>query len=247
MKMLSREFILTTMERCLQDMIVKPIDYYLSWHLLHVQDFPQFIPTLLQRNYLKLVLSVIIRGVHLSATDVVQIIKYLISQADRDKLAKYLSLSKRYSRINGDAALEEYMSYMLTFDVPMVVLQREFKGLTPKETVWMLEFLYKWFVRHYEENSEQLLSAHDVVPTPKKILSWMSLVIDTHIAEMILTEDCHKTVLDIKNLTQQQIQICENLESVSGYLQQLTRRMPRDQTKLPREQSSDYWIQVLKF
>lgn len=107
--------------RCIKDEIWSPLEYLIKGEYLSSQSIPELLPTLMEKNQLVhmlhwYMLLKLFQGllqeclehvVDLTASDVLQLLKYFISGADHKLLQKYIT--DKYDNITADSAVFQFM------------------------------------------------------------------------------------------------------------------------------------------
>lgn len=114
----------------------------------------------------------------------------------------------------------------------------------------MVRYLSKYFIKQCELSKEQIKQEISNAPNLKIIISWLELVLDTHVTEIILVKEFHQLISNLKNFTQLQLQLCEQLEGVSSYLKFLRKNLGNVDSSiktLPTLDQAAYEIEVFQF
>lgn len=121
-------------------------------------------------------------------------------------------------------------------DVPKLQLQSELIHLSIQQTIQLFHFL-----KSVISSEDDTFSGNIAEQRTKKAIDWINMLLDSHFAELILTEDSHKELEDL-------FQLCKNftnslpiMESAIGHISLLL----QNPSTLERNENSDYSIEVL--
>ncbi|KAL3876960.1 hypothetical protein ACJMK2_034736 [Sinanodonta woodiana] len=128
------------------------------------------------------------------------------------------------------------------------------EGLTPQQShlikcvlrmpfsdVFLLECLRSLAFRDVLKLLQCLCSLIEDKSFNTNIVDWLGLLIDSHMTQLVISPDAHVLLLNLHNVVQSQVEICEELAVVEALLAQL-----KEKSSLPQKQRvGQYCIEVL--
>jgi hypothetical protein len=82
------------------------------------------------------------------------------------------------------------------------------KSLLIRECALLLRLIIEWMKTITEDSK----------PSLGQLVSWSSIIVDTHFIEFVLTKDYHQLMYELQNVTQQQMTLSEKIAELSGPL-----------------------------
>ena len=85
-------------------------------------------------------------------------------------------------------------------------------------------------------------TTEDAQPSLEQLVTWSSVLVDSHFIEFVLTKDYHQLLFELQNVTQQQMVLSEKIAELSGPLSVITEKVA-----LPKrpETEKQYTIEAL--
>lgn len=59
---------------------------------------------------------------------------------------------------------------------------------------------------------------------PSQVIEWVGLVLDAHMARLLLMSDSQQMLVDLKDIVQKQAQMCEAMQDLQAYMHVLDSR-----------------------
>jgi Nucleolar protein 11 C-terminal domain len=150
-------------------------------------------------------------------------------------------------------AIDYFLNCVVVLPLNDIAAQHALKYLTLEVVIRLLRYLLTWF-RLHARYSAKFLSAQAAArrqqrgkhlftaPTPElgDIVTWLSLVLDAHFAELVLVQECHDLMRAIQECTRDQVALCERLEPLAGFLDVFLNNKP-----VPEGRQTDYVVESL--
>jgi len=119
------------------------------------------------------------------------------------------------------------------------------KALTREEVLIMITLLQHWLKSHSKNHLQALrknMSAKKIprIPSYAQVLDWFCVLMDSHYTDLILSTEYHTSLTGIQSIIQEQIQFCDKVESIQGYLSHYVTKK-----KIPVATIPDYSIEVI--
>jgi hypothetical protein len=114
-------------------------------------------------------------------------------------------------------------------------MQDVLRHLNLKEVLVMLNHLHMWLIHYRHLNSKFTIGAHYSAPSLQQVISWITMIVDAHLAQLVLVDEGSKLVLTIGERIDEHLKTMEQMELLRGcmnyYFATPTRKLNDSQAK----------------
>jgi hypothetical protein len=179
--------------------------------------------------------------------NLVKILQFIVSQADPVELTHYVREKEKREHtrylLQDQSGQDHFLDLILSSPRNHVFLTRDLKVLSSSEIAFLMKYLNSWLVRLKERSEESLKrKAKSRLPKMAQILDWIAMMIDAHFTQLVVANHHHHVLIDIYEQVQEQLQRCDEVEELKGFLS----LFERHNTTLPAKNISNYSIEVLQ-
>eukprot|EP01130_Rhizamoeba_saxonica_P001647 TRINITY_DN11524_c0_g1_i1.p1 TRINITY_DN11524_c0_g1~~TRINITY_DN11524_c0_g1_i1.p1 ORF type:complete len:744 (-),score=127.17 TRINITY_DN11524_c0_g1_i1:94-2268(-) len=229
--------------RCLEDMFWEPLRYLIRCKAISYQGLPTIIQKLIEHNNIELLIHALLNMTDIPENEIVSLISYFI-QMDRNVVANVLfesyfdgTLTKRLSP---EEAIDQVLSIIITAPNNQILMQRCLRSLSLKEVLVTITFLSNWLDNYSLTISKISQKNRLRIPSLIQVIEWCTYLIDSHLSQLILVDECHETIEKIQKSVNAHAEICEVLGGLVGCLGHYF------QSETPRAEISEYQIEVYR-
>eukprot|EP00696_Hemimastix_kukwesjijk_P001383 gnl/Hemi2/11754_TR4034_c0_g1_i1.p1 gnl/Hemi2/11754_TR4034_c0_g1~~gnl/Hemi2/11754_TR4034_c0_g1_i1.p1 ORF type:complete len:739 (+),score=187.30 gnl/Hemi2/11754_TR4034_c0_g1_i1:83-2299(+) len=235
---LSPHFVAGVVERCLASHFWDSLVEVVRSNLVSAHTSPSLFAVATQHNQLELLEAVLMHVHDIPEEELVGLINYFIGLKDSQALKDYIGNRQVAPAV--DLPLDFFLMLIVSAPRNDVFLLSFLKRLSLSEVIILLRFLVKWWSKH-ESLPPASLKIPDVrTPSFTQVLGWISLVTDSHFAELVLVDDCQQLVKTMQRLGRSQVKLLANLLELKAYLGHFLVGKPIPVTEVP-----DYSIDIL--
>jgi hypothetical protein len=118
------------------------------------------------------------------------------------------------------SALERYIAAIVNTPFNPIFMTQVSRLLSAKELIVLLRFLLRWIQWYNVEGyvRKATIKTSVAIPTPDTIVEWVSLLLDAHMAPLILVEECQQLAADLREAVEERIQLSEQMQRLQGVL-----------------------------
>jgi len=122
-------------------------------------------------------------------------------------------------------------------------MQKCLKLLTLKEILEMLKYLVRCFDIFEESVSITLDEKYfrPNFPSFLKVTEWCNLIIDSHLVQLVLVDECYDIVQQLNNLVSRHVQLIEAMAGLRGCLAHYFEQDPLNSAEI-----GDYQIEIFR-
>eukprot|EP00163_Fabomonas_tropica_P007834 TRINITY_DN1748_c0_g1_i1.p1 TRINITY_DN1748_c0_g1~~TRINITY_DN1748_c0_g1_i1.p1 ORF type:complete len:419 (+),score=90.42 TRINITY_DN1748_c0_g1_i1:36-1292(+) len=152
--------------------------------------------------------------------------------------------SQRVGVLNKDEpAINGFLSLVVSVPRNDRFLVSALRTLTLQESLTLMNYLSHWYKRYTNEEAGVTATRGHGQRHPSffQVLDWATLLIDARFSELILVPECHGFILQLRQLTNANKQMCESVSTLKGFLHELL-----NGNGVPRAPVADYSLEVFE-
>jgi len=244
---LSQYFVTSVAAYCVQEKFWGPLSHLIHTQILITPGNFNMLQTLMQHKKLDILEQCLLYISDIPDADLIKLVQFYISELPRQELIDFVtvkSFMKIYNiLVTPDIALDYALNLIIHKERNNLFMQQHLKSLTIEEVKVFYKYLYRWFIKHCENSEASMITGSKElrIPSLSRIVDWINIFLDSHFTKMILQDDLYKLIPEFKKYTQLQLDLCDKLDSIKGYMIHFTQS-----NKLPVPEIPDYSIEVLK-
>jgi hypothetical protein len=242
-----------------------PIVLLLKSRSLSVLALPELLPAMLAAKNLGALRQLLKTADDIPEASLVRILQFIVSETPRADLVQLLQRpakpdtsskkdkkqSKKQTAMSATSekqsgrALEYFINLLLVQPHNAIFMQQFVKDLSADEIQAVLSCLVEWLQRYTEKLAvaPPTLSLKDygAVPSLAQVVGWLSLLVDSHLTQLILMDQWQPQLLTAKRLLNAQVELCDVTQPLTGALAHLVQA-----GKLPLQETAAYSIELLR-
>ncbi|KAL6066891.1 hypothetical protein QOT17_009252 [Balamuthia mandrillaris] len=272
---LSPLFVTKAVHRCLESGFWEPLATLLHTQEVYTQSCPTLVPTLIEKDKLQLLRDLLLYCTDISDTELTRLATYFLSFLEHDsrketnkesntKVQTFLEVLQRIDVADAGkctvvGGVNKFINMIVSKPKNDVFMLSCLRVLSIPHVMHLLSHLKSWVLYYCRTTSNTKASKkmHWVIPPLANVVDWINLLIDSHLSSIILMEECHSLVREVKTVIEEELKVCEKLEDLQGYIQHLQSSYERRRAQMegrankPKEerlylkQKPDYSIEVL--
>jgi hypothetical protein len=239
----SHNFIRTVSRICLSTenptgYIWEPIAAFLKTRQVSAAAIPNLVPSILKAKKLDILLLYLANIEDANESDLVRILKFLISGIDRNELNEFWKkemITSKKTKTGVDVVMAKFLNAVITTPYNNLFMQDVLRHLNLKEVLAILNHLHMWLIHYRHLNSKFTVGAHYSVPSLQQVISWITMLVDAHLAQLVLVDEGSKLVLTIGERIDEHLKTMEQMEMLRGcmnyYFSTPTRKLNDSQAK----------------
>jgi hypothetical protein len=181
----------------------------------------------------------------MSERTLVDALKFVLGQADAESLYLYMKekeIKEKTRHVLVElSGRDHFLNLILSVPHNDVFLTRHLKRLSPSDLVGLMDYLRSGLERS-RTMSEGVPKRKPPSRLPRmaQLLDWITMLIDSHFAQLVLTAEHHSVLIDIYETVLELLEEYEKTQDLKGFLSLFERH-----TKLPAKDFQNYSIELL--
>jgi len=240
---LSQTFIKEVCRLCLRgenpsEYILEPIATLLAIKQISVSStVRELVPALIVARRFDLIVDVLLTIDDVIEFDLLLLLKFFISAVPLSELQQFwldweknnfTTKKEKITATNSDTessvevtvtpdkALDRFLNLIVTVPSNDVFVQQSLKSLNIHEVMVFLRYVLRWLATYRGTPIVTDIRQHIAIPSLSQILKWATMIIDTHIASLILVEECNELLFQLQSAVKEHIHYCEELQNLKG-------------------------------